>query len=134
VNFHPPTDGRWAMAPRPFQVGDTVTLDDRHEWTVKAVTANFAALTRPTTSQDVDTDDDLDGYDTATVVGEPLYTILDWWNGVRGPVNLSGKGWRKVGHDDADYAALLTDFEAGLVEVSHRNWVRIELADVEPAR
>lgn len=118
----------------PLTVGQEVKLDaDPNPWTVKAVTANFAALTRPISQQDrdeaemdADPDDEFwenpyDGQDG------PLYTVLDWCNGVRGPCNLIGQGWGDGTYSEAECARMLAEFEAGDLEVSSRNWVRLEV-------
>jgi hypothetical protein len=138
MNFRPPTDGRWAMDPRPLSVGDTVTLaDDNNAWTVKAVTKRFAALTRPVTDADrkehreqydeAHWDDDIDEYEG--LAGDVFYTVLDWANGYRGPCNLIGWGYGDGSYTGADCARMLADFEAGELEISHRNWTRIKFAD-----
>jgi hypothetical protein len=138
MNFHPLADGLWAMQPRAFQVGDSVTLDGRHDWTVKAVTEHFAALTRPIKDRDREEhahdnfSDDLAG-DVAYLDGEVFYTVLDWRNGYRGPCNLSGQSYGDGQYTEAECAEMLAEFEAGELEISHRNWVRIRFADESPA-
>jgi hypothetical protein len=109
MRYHSP------VTPIPLALGQQVHLvGDQQPWTVKATTENFAALTRTTTQHDIDLDDeddDLDEYDKSDEVGAPLFTILDWRNGVRGPCNVSG--WRWGDRSDADYATMLAEFEAG---------------------
>lgn len=107
------------MDPVPLTVGAQVTLDDDHEWTVKAVTEHFAALTR-------------NRFDSMGEVFdlEPFYTVLDWRNGYRGPCNLIGQSWGDGTYSEAECAAMLAEFEAGELEISHRNWVRIKFAEV----
>jgi hypothetical protein len=120
------------VAQMPLTLGQQLHLaGDPNPWTVKAVSEHFAALTRPTTQADVDgdaEDDDVDAREMSVEVGEPLYTIVDWRNGVRGPCNVYG--WRWGDRSDADYAAMLAEFESGELEVSHRNQVRIEFGEV----
>jgi hypothetical protein len=123
-------------------VGDAVTLGDRHEWTVKAVTEHFAALTRPVTDADREQrreeydeahgDDDVDQYEE--LEGDVFYTVLDWENGYRGPCNLIGQAWGDGTYSETECAAMLAEFESGRLEVSQRSWVRIEFADAEAAR
>ncbi|MFI5895654.1 hypothetical protein ACIA5D_36720 [Actinoplanes sp. NPDC051513] len=139
MNFHPPADGRWEMTPRALHLGDTVPLaDDANPWTVKAVTKNFAALTRPVTDADrkahrgaydeAHWDDDLaDSYEE--LEGDVFYTVLDWRNGYRGPCNLIGQSYGDGDYAEAECAAMLAEFEAGDLEISHRNWERIAFAD-----
>lgn len=138
MNFHPPADGRWAMDPRPFQAGATTQLaGDPNLWTVKAVTAHFAALTRPITDADrsahreaydeANWDNELDDYEDLD--GDVFYTVLDWENGVRGPCNLIGQSYGDGTYTEAECAGMLADFEAGELEISHRNWDRIRFAD-----
>lgn len=143
MNLRPPTDGRWAMPPRPFNVGDTTLLDtDPNPWTVKAVTANFSALTRPITNADrkahreaydeANWDSEFDDYEE--LEGGVFYTVLDWENGLRGPCNLIGWGYGNGDYTEADCARMLADFESGELEISHRNWERIRFADEAVAR
>ncbi|MEU4558435.1 hypothetical protein AB0F72_08595 [Actinoplanes sp. NPDC023936] len=132
MNFRPPTDGRWAMQPRPFQIGDTTLLDtDPNPWTVKAVTENFAALTRPVTNADrkAHLDEQWEADYPEDLEGDVFYTVLDWRNGLRGPCNLIGWGYGDGEYTESDCAAMLADFEAGGLEISHRNWERIRFAD-----
>lgn len=132
MNFHPPADGRWAMQPRTFEIGQQVTLDDGHEWAVRAVSPNFAALIRPITDADHrehrewQEENDLPDED---LEGDVFYTVLDWRNGLRGPCNLIGQSYGDGSYSGVDCAAMLAEFEAGELEISHRNWVRIRFAD-----
>jgi hypothetical protein len=109
-----------SVAPIQFEIGQQVSLaGDPNPWTVRAVTEHFAALTRSRAdSHDYGPD------------GEPLYTVLDWRNGVRGPCNLSGQGWGDGTYTEAECTQMLAEFEAGDLEVSHRNQVRIEFGEV----
>lgn len=105
------------VAQIPFEVGAHVTLDDDpHPWTVKAVSEHFAVLTIQMASR------------TNSV--DVLYTVLDWRNGVRGPCDLVGQGWGDGTYTETECAAMLAEFEAGDLEISHRNRVRIEFGPV----
>jgi hypothetical protein len=125
-----------------WTVGQTVRLGsgfDVRDWTVKAVTDNFAALTRPVTEKDRAEDQEQAEYlgeeyeldpsefenvgDDATV----FYTVIDWRNGVRGPCDLSGGGWGAGTYTQTECAQMLAEFEAGDLEVSHRNQVPIDV-------
>ncbi|AEV86894.1 hypothetical protein ACWT_5876 [Actinoplanes sp. SE50] len=134
MSFHPPADGRWAMQPRLFRIGNTTLLDDDpNPWTVKAVTANFAVLTRLDDPEWENGDDDPEDGPTSNDC-DVLYTVLDCRNGYRGPCNLSGWGYGDGTYSEADCAAMLADFEAGDLEISHRNWTRIRFADEAAVR
>ena len=125
-----PADGSLAVTPRLLTAGEPVVLlGDPLPWTVQAVTANFAALTRLAT--EFDGDRDWPEFDDQDPTGDTLYTVLDWRNGVRGPCNLSGQGWSATGdYSEAECARMLAEFEAGDLKVSQRNWVRISFLDV----
>lgn len=127
MNVRPPTDGRWATEPRQLHVGQQVTLDDRNVWTVKAVTEHFAALTRPVTGADRAEQEEY-GIAGVELEGNVLYTVLDWRNGYRGPCNLIGQAWGDGLYTEAECAEMLAEFEAGDLEISHRNWTRFEVA------
>lgn len=125
------------VTPLNWSVGDVVTLDDRNNWTVRAVTAHFAALVRPFTDADLAAThdyceslwDDPHYECECPQVGVPQYTAVDWRNGVRGPCNLIGQAWGDGSYSEAECAAMLAEFEAGRLEVSHRNRVRIDVVD-----
>lgn len=107
-------NGSAAVQPRPMAVGDQVKLaDDRRRWTVKAVTENFAVLTRQVAFRPA---------------GTNCYTVLDWRNGVRGPCDLIGQAWGDGSYSETECAAMLAGFEAGYLAVSQRNWVQIQFA------
>ncbi len=109
-------DGSGAVEQVPLAVGQRLKLaGDRRWWTVQAVTAHFAALTRQAEFHRA---------------GVRCYTVLDWRNGVRGPCGLIGQGWGDGSYSEVECAAMLAEFEAGELEVSQRNWVHIELATV----
>lgn len=109
--------GQWAVADRRLVVGQRVKLaSDRLWWTVRAVTDHFAALTRHVEFRRT---------------GTRCYAVLDWRNGVRGPCDLIGQGWGDGTYTEAECASLLEAFERGVVSVSQRNWVRLEIAKVE---
>lgn len=125
------------ITPLAWTVGETVRLDDGHDWTVQAVTANFAALTRPVTDKDRAADweqaeEQAAEYeqhpDEFTALGSDstvFYTVIDWRNGVRGPCDLSGGGWGDGTYTPDQCADMLREFESGDLEVSYRNRVRI---------
>lgn len=123
----------------PLSVGQQVRFaDDSNPWTVKAISENFAALTRPVTDTDRKRhrdeyyeaywEDDVDQYEP--LAGDVFYTVLDWRNGLRGPCNLVGQSWGDGTYSEAECAAMLAEFEAGDLEVSHRNHVRIDIREV----
>lgn len=112
--------------------GDRIKFaGDRRWWTVKAVTANFVALTRQAEFEPA---------------GTLCYTVVDWRNGVRGACNLVGQGWGDGTYTEVECAEMLAGFEAAdepidfssdgtapyrlRLEVSQRNWVRIDIAEV----
>lgn len=109
-------DGSNAVPPLPLQVGQKVKLDiDRRWWTVRAVTENFAALTRQAEFRPA---------------GTNYYTVLDWRNGVRGPCNLIGQAFGDGSYSEDQCAEMLDRFEGGDLEVSQRNWVPLRVERV----
>jgi len=123
------------MEPRNLTVGEQVTLDDLSRWTVKAVTPNFAALTRSVTEADRAEHRDRfdDDVNFEELRGDVFYTVLDWRNGLRGPCNLIGQSYGDGEYTVAECAEMLAEFEAGELEVSHRNWVRLRFFGEVPA-
>ncbi len=130
-----------AIQPPTWAVGQQVRLDDGHDWTIQAATTNFHALTRPVTQADRDADRE-QAQELADEYGvhpsefeqidddaEVFYTVVDWRNGVRGPCDLSGGGWGDGTYSEDECAAMLAAFEAGTVEVSHRNRVPMRMVD-----
>ena len=110
-------DGSGAVPRRALVVGDRLKFrGDRRWWTVKAVTENFAALTRQVSFRPA---------------GTLYYTVLDWRNGVRGPCDLIGQGWGDGSYTEAECVAMLAEFESGDLSVSQRNWVSIRFAAEE---
>ncbi len=114
-----------------WTVGETVRLSDGYDWAVRAVTDHFAALVRTITERDVaewaDWREEM-GFDRdEDKVGDPQYTVVDWRNAVRGPCNLVGQAWGDGTYTEAECAAMLAEFEAGELEVSHRNRVPIDV-------
>ena len=123
-------------------VGDRVRLLRGGEytrwWDVRAADDRFVVLTRQRSFKPK---------------GELLYTVIDWERGVRGPCNLVGQGWNveEPGGCDAllralnahlDHMAHLSTVPAGVsvpvpdeitCEVSYRNNVPIEIADIRKA-
>jgi hypothetical protein len=130
MRYHSP------VAPTPMMLGQHIRLaDDLNPWTVTAVTENFAVLTRQTTKQEVETaewlaDPDDKHWENPYEEGETVYTVLDWRNGVRGPCNLSGQGYGDGDYTEDECAQMLAEFEAGELEVSHRNQVPIRFGEV----
>lgn len=124
------------VAALPLEVGATLTFaGDPNPWTVQAVTANFAAATRPGTEADREAaraDEPYAGsrFDYSENDGDIYYTVLDWRNGVRGPCNLVGQAYGNGNYTERQCAQMLAEFEAGELEVSHRNRVRIEFGEV----
>jgi hypothetical protein len=119
------TDGRNAVEQVPLQPGDRIRLapDGRLWWTVQAVSEHYAACVQQAPFQPK---------------GILQYTVLDWRNGVRGPCDLIGQGYGDGSYSQAECAEMLADFEyvdEGLHElnVSQRNWVRLEVLDRRPA-
>ncbi len=110
------TDGRNAVLPRPLVVGERLKFAGfRYWWTVRAVTGHFAALT---------------AHAEFHPTGTRCYTVIDWRNGIRGACNLIGQGWGDGTYTEEECAAMLAEFEAGGLEISHRNWVPLEFAEV----
>lgn len=103
-------------------VGDRVTLgwgskaDATRCWTVRAADERFTILTRRRDFH---------------AKGELVYTIIDRERDVRGPCNLIGQGY--VVEEEGGCNRLLADLRAGVVDVSYRNNVRIEIVDIERA-
>ena len=125
-----------AVAQISLEAGASVTFaGDPHPWTVKAVTDNFAALTRPISRYDRDqaewlADPDDKHWENPYEDDGTLYTVIDWRNGVRGPCNLVGQSYGDGEYTEAECAQMLAEFEGGDLEVSHRNRVRIEFGEV----
>jgi hypothetical protein len=110
-----PTDGSGAVTPIALEVGQRIKLDhDRRWWTVRAVTEHFAAVTRQAEFHPV---------------GTLCYSVLDWRNGVRGPCDLIGQGYGDGSYSETECAEMLNCFESGVLKISQRNWVRIEIAN-----
>ncbi len=121
------------VKPIPLSVPDRIKFDgDPEWWTVRAVTENFAALTRPVI--DRDHAENRERYEDADrhveeLEGDVFYTVIDWDNGWRGPCNLIGQSWGNGTYSESECAAMLADFESGDLKVSHRNQVRIEIVE-----
>ncbi|MDV7088993.1 hypothetical protein [Rhodococcus opacus] len=100
--------------PIPLDAGDRVRfgLEPRRPYTVRALSEHFVVCTRPR------------GFATQ---GEFVYTVIDWRNGIRGPLNV-------IGHScdvstDGRCRDLLDDLETGRREISHRNRVQLDILD-----
>lgn len=66
------------VTPVPLSSGDRVKFnDDRRAFVVRATSPNFVVCTRQADFRPK---------------GELAYTVVDWRNGVRGPVNVIGQG------------------------------------------
>lgn len=106
--------------------------DDAEWWTVRAVTPNFAALTREVSAADRQKflDDQWEAEHPDELEGDVFYTVIDWANGWRGPCNLIGQSWGDGSYSETECDGMLAEFESGEIEVSHRNNVRIEIAEV----
>jgi hypothetical protein len=103
------------VTPIPLSSGDRIKFkDDRRAFVVRATSPNFAVCTRQADFRPK---------------GELAYTVVDWRNGVRGPVNVIGQGWDVTTDEQCDELCALLD--AGRWKVSQRNWRRIDVA--EPA-
>lgn len=103
----------------PLVVGQQLTFaGDPHPWTVKAVSEHFAAAVR-------------NHFDSlGEVFDRPaLYTVLDWRNGIRGTFAPPGRGCGTYTEGGLEFSRMLAEFEAGELEVSRRNNVRIEFGE-----
>ncbi|WP_257016283.1 hypothetical protein [Rhodococcus sp. ACS1] len=100
--------------PIPLDAGDRIRfgLEPRRPFTVRAISEHFVICTRQR--------------DFATQ-GDFVYTVIDWRNGIRGPINVIGQS--------ADVSTveqchdLLNDLEAGRWEINHRNRVPLDILD-----
>ncbi len=106
-------------------LGAVVSLSDGNDWTVQAVTDNFTALVRPITERDVEAWAEwreANGLERDEhKVGQLQYTVIDWSRELRGPCNLSGWGWGDGTYTHEQCAEMLAEFEAGVLDISHRN-------------
>ncbi|PBC35158.1 hypothetical protein CJ179_48755 [Rhodococcus sp. ACS1] len=87
-------------------------IEPHRPYTVRAISEHFVICTRKR--------------DFATK-GDFVYTVIDWRNGIRGPINV-------IGHScdvstDEQCRDLLHDLEAGRWEISHRNRVQLDILD-----
>lgn len=132
-------NNEWSVPVRRFDVGDQVLLaGDAAPWTVQAVTRHFTALVRPVNQRDHDDAEPPEDEPYADnpyegMIGEPMYCVLDWRNGVRGPCDLVGQGWGDGTYTAEECTSMLEAFERGVLGVSQRNWVRIEFAEAVTA-
>lgn len=124
-----PTDGSRAVKPIDLATGDRVQLDGDavQWWTVQAVSEHYAACVRPLTR----TEHDEYRREYGNEANGPLYTVLDWRNGVRGPCDLIGQGWGDGTYSREECAAMLAAFEMDDdgIQVSQRNWVPLAILD-----
>ncbi|MET4614142.1 hypothetical protein ABIC28_005155 [Rhodococcus sp. PvR044] len=101
------------VTPTPLSSGDRIKFsDDRRVFLVRAVSPNFAVCTRQADFRPR---------------GHLAYTVVDWRNGVRGPVNVLGQGWDVTTDEQCEELCAL--LEAGRWQVSQRNWRRINLTE-----
>ena len=100
------------VEPLPLHPGDRVTFanEPNRPYTVRAATDNFAVVTRQADFHKK---------------GVLRYAVIDWRNGVRGPINVVGQGWDV--DTDEQCLELCELCEAGTWEVSQRNWVRLNI-------
>ncbi|CAG7633253.1 hypothetical protein HGB39_28315 [Rhodococcus opacus] len=98
--------------PIPLDVGGRIRfgLEPRRPYTVRALSEHFVVCTRPR--------------DFATT-GDFVYTVIDWRNGIRGPIN----GQVADVSTDERCRDLLHDLEAGRWEISHHNRVQLDILD-----
>ncbi|ELB92840.1 hypothetical protein Rwratislav_12173 [Rhodococcus wratislaviensis IFP 2016] len=87
-------------------------IEPRRPYTVRALSEHFVLCTRQR--------------DFATT-GDFVYTVIDWRNGIRGPINVIGQSV-DVSTDER-CRDLLDDLEAGRWEISHRNRVQLDIVD-----
>jgi hypothetical protein len=113
----------WHYYPQPVDqivrltVGQKVKLyhdaGGRFWWTVRARTETTVVLTRQASFRKR---------------GVLCYTVIDYRAGVRGPINVVGQGWdTNTDEECQELAQLVLD---GEWEISQRNWVPIDLAEV----
>ena len=100
--------------PIPLDLGARIRfgLEPRRPYTVRALSEHFVVCTRQG--------------DFATQ-GEFVYTVIDWRNGIRGPINAIGQSC-DVSTDERCYD-LLDYLETGRWEISHRNRVQLDILD-----
>ena len=124
-----------------LKLGDKLRMtgyDSRFNWIVKAVSENFAVVTRQAEFEKK---------------GTLCYSVIDWRNGVRGPCNAIGQGFGDGTYSQEQCELMLTGFEykveedpnylaamaagekswpspAYHFEVSHRNQVRLGIISV----
>ncbi|TFD16197.1 hypothetical protein E3T26_04765 [Cryobacterium sp. TMT1-21] len=84
------------ITPISLEVGDQVKLRPRGRWTVRAVSANFAALVRQV---------------PFAKKGTLQYTVIDWRKGIRGPCDLIGQGYGDGSYTQTECTEMLLDFE-----------------------
>ncbi|MFZ2174605.1 MAG: hypothetical protein WAW17_11310 [Rhodococcus sp. (in: high G+C Gram-positive bacteria)] len=100
--------------PIPLDPGGWIrfAIEPDRPYTVRAISEHFVVCTRQR--------------DFATN-GDFVYTVIDWRNGIRGPINVIGQS---VGvSTDEQCRDLLHDLEAGRWEISHRNRVQLDILD-----
>lgn len=95
-----------------LEVGDRVRFagEKQARFKVRAKTARYVVLTLP-------------------AFGSSVYTVIDLLQGVRGPDDSWGTGYE----DDAQILKALNWLEDGRAQVSYRNRVTLNIADVKAA-
>jgi len=100
--------------PIPLDAGGRIRfgIEPRRPYIVRAISEHFVICTRPS--------------DFATT-GDFVYTVIDWRNGIRGPINV-------IGHSpdvstDEQCRDLLHDLEASRREISHHNRIQLDILD-----
>lgn len=95
-----------------LEIGDRVRFvgESQARFKVRAKTKRYVVLTYP-------------------AFGSSIYTVIDLEQGVRGADDSWGTGYE----DDAQILESLSWLESGRAEVSHRNRVTLNIADVKAA-
>jgi hypothetical protein len=100
--------------PITFEPGDRIRfgLEPRRPYTVRATSEHFVVCTRQR--------------DFAPK-GDVVYTVIDWRNGIRGPINVIGRSWDV--RTDEQCQLLVDHLDAGRWTVSHRNRVQLDILE-----
>lgn len=108
------------IRPMNLSIGSRVRFSNdyrpRNWWTVVTQSLHFDALVRQAAFQEK---------------GILEYSVVDWRNGVRGACNLIGQGYGDGSYNHNECRRMLREFESGRLEVSQRNWIRIEISEVD---
>jgi hypothetical protein len=108
--------GQTPYEPVPLGAGDRIFFAETPSkaFLVRAISENFVVVTRQADFKPK---------------GDLCYLVIDWRNGVRGPINVIGQGWNV--DTDEECRELCQLMEAGEWEISQRNWVYIRIAEVK---